>query len=130
MYEEGSWLQPIDQSGETTVYFENMSRAVALTCRGHVFVMSDTPDDLPVEGIWGTVEFPTLQMMYQQGLISTLTAISSDGETMVDVPLNTGNSPISERTIILPSRDAEPLQARATCNSAVGEEPAGQDIFG
>lgn len=58
MFQKGSHLQPIHDAGlaARTKYFENMSRAMALTCTGNIYVMSDKPADFvsgkASGGIW------------------------------------------------------------------------------
>ena len=45
-------------------YFRAMSKAMAMKCKGEVFVMTSTDlrggKDVPVQGIWWDTEFPTL----------------------------------------------------------------------
>lgn len=58
MFQKGSHLQPIHDAGydARTIYFENMSRAVALTCLGDIYVMADRADNFASGkssgGIW------------------------------------------------------------------------------
>ncbi|KAH7382373.1 hypothetical protein DE146DRAFT_668618 [Phaeosphaeria sp. MPI-PUGE-AT-0046c] len=68
----------------TRPFFQQMSLAMALTCSGEVFVMTEHPDDLyyqpphpQVESIWLTHELPALQRLYKQGVVTKLTAISA-----------------------------------------------------
>jgi hypothetical protein len=126
MAPSGTWLSPIYNQRFT--YFENMSRAMALNCRGAVYVMSDDPYNLPTDAIWGTVELPTLRMMAQQGLITSITAISIDGTVQVPVPLT---APNTKRSVVPLSDQTTPLHGRAaSCNSGVAAEPSGEDWFG
>lgn len=68
----------------TRPFFQQMSLAMALTCSGEVFVMTEHPDDLyyqprppQVESIWLTHELPALQRLYKQGVVTKLTAIAA-----------------------------------------------------
>ncbi len=47
-------------ASERTLYFENMSRAMALDCDLSATVMTKDVDNIPMNGIWGRIEFPTL----------------------------------------------------------------------
>jgi hypothetical protein len=42
-------------------YFENMSRAMAQLCDVYALVMTKDTGNVPQTGIWGRIEFPTLQ---------------------------------------------------------------------
>ncbi|KAI9164153.1 hypothetical protein HJFPF1_05792 [Paramyrothecium foliicola] len=85
--EEQSWLHSIAKLPKrttpypTTQYFENMSNAMARSCRGEVFVLTHRPEDLrrystlPDEtakdfgNIWGNIERPMLLSLYEKGLV-------------------------------------------------------------
>lgn len=41
-------------------YFENMSRAYAFMCSGYSVLFTGDLNFIPMSGIWGRVEFPTL----------------------------------------------------------------------
>lgn len=80
MFNDGSHLQWIKEAGLAalaannvdgdviTVYFGNMSRAVAMTCVGQVYVMSDQPEFFEngksSGGIWWCTEWPKLRERY------------------------------------------------------------------
>jgi hypothetical protein len=42
-------------------YFENMSRAMAQLCDVYALVMTMDTNDVPTNGIWGRIQFPTVQ---------------------------------------------------------------------
>ncbi|PVH93334.1 hypothetical protein DM02DRAFT_696279, partial [Periconia macrospinosa] len=92
------WLNPLmpsqnvdERIAQTMLYFQQMSRAMALTCRGEVFVLIDDPVTLmkqvPTEkwqSIWLTHEAPVLQGLLKEGTVTKLTAIKVDGKAKVD----------------------------------------------
>jgi hypothetical protein len=129
MYSLGSWLMPIWFSANATTYFENMSRAMALTCRGIVYVMSDTPSSLPTQAIWYDVELPTLQAQYKAGLITSVTVFDSNGQNAVNIPLSPTAAKreindIEIQEIMSNLRKETHLHARGgTCSTANTEEP-------
>ena len=45
----------------TRTYYENMSGAMAQLCGGFVTVMTKDPKNIPLDGIWGRSELPTLK---------------------------------------------------------------------
>lgn len=49
-----------DETKQLT-YFTQMSQAYAELCSGQAWLMSATPDFVPIDGIWFKTEFPTLQ---------------------------------------------------------------------
>jgi hypothetical protein len=59
-------------------YFKNMSRAMAKSCEIFATVMTEDVESIPEDGIWYTVEYPTLQ---HEGKVSTILAITTDGFT-------------------------------------------------
>jgi hypothetical protein len=48
-------------------YFENISRAMAQLCDVLATVMTADPNNIPLTGIWGRVEFPALQQTGNSG---------------------------------------------------------------
>jgi hypothetical protein len=63
------------------VYFQQMSKAMALTCRSHVSIMLDDPSTVEHgyqnkwDSIWVTHELPVLRALYRRGLVTKLTVI-------------------------------------------------------
>lgn len=64
------------------LYFQQMSQAMAMTCSGNVYILSEDtstiPNQIPGErpSIWLTHELPTLQELYAQGTVKKLIAIT------------------------------------------------------
>ena len=55
-------LRAIFNSTHTTrTYYENMSSAMAQLCGGFATVMTKDPNNIPLNGIWGRSELPTLK---------------------------------------------------------------------
>lgn len=48
-------------SAERLTYFTHMSQAYAELCSGQAYLMSATPNIVPIDGIWFKTEFPTLK---------------------------------------------------------------------
>ena len=82
------WLNPLmpgqtqdERIRQSMLYFQQMSRAMALTCTGEVFILIDNPTDVPVQqpdpypSIWLSHELPALQGLYETGVVTKLTAI-------------------------------------------------------
>ncbi|KAI9857993.1 MAG: hypothetical protein M1813_007963 [Trichoglossum hirsutum] len=65
-------------SAEKLTYFENMSRAMALTCTGDTTVMVRDVNDIPATGVFGRIERPTLE---HSGLVNKITAIDINGNS-------------------------------------------------
>lgn len=167
MYKNGSHLQWIKEAGLLaqaaqkvdddliTVYFSNMSRAVAITCVGQVYVMSDQPEFFQngksAGGIWWCTEWPKLRERFLSGLgevAPTLIAVDT-ADYLRAFHVDWVTAETLTRAII-PRADLEMLrraqeerqaqtgdsfQKRDTCPVA-GEnippqyEPSGTDFFG
>lgn len=148
MLEKGSHLQPIYEAGKPayTQYFSAMSKAVAMTCLGNIFVMSDTPDNIVqnqgLGGIWWDVELPQLKERWNNGELGTLTAVDTsdfsvgynlDWDTMQVI--NRVNLKREEIEDLLGSRDENGtsggiLGKRDSCSIPAQYEPPGFDFFG
>jgi hypothetical protein len=63
-------------------YFRNMSRAMATMCDIFATVMSPKVKDVRMDGIWGQVEFPTLERSDNDGVVRQVEAISPNGKTV------------------------------------------------
>jgi hypothetical protein len=55
-----------------------MSQAMAEMCDVFATVMTKTFDNPPLDGIWGTTEFPTLQRSDNQGKVNTVDKSNED----------------------------------------------------
>lgn len=51
----------MQNKNDKNTYFENMSRAFADLCDNYATVMTEDPHNIPLNGIWGKIEFPELQ---------------------------------------------------------------------
>jgi hypothetical protein len=66
---------------DTRKYYENMSSAMVLLCGGYATVMTKDISSIPLDGIWGTSEFPTLKRGGRHGeSIHTVLAVDAKGE--------------------------------------------------
>ena len=74
------------------LYYRRMSEAMARSCDGEALVLSDDVDrlDQPFENIdnqpsiWWSHELPTLRCLYQENIITRLTAVNNITKTRVD----------------------------------------------
>jgi hypothetical protein len=72
---------------QSMVYFRQMSKAMALTCRSHVSIMLDDPATAEHgypnrwDSIWVTHELPVLRALFKRGLVTKLTVIIYGSET-------------------------------------------------
>ncbi|KAH8812334.1 hypothetical protein F5884DRAFT_307721 [Xylogone sp. PMI_703] len=76
--------------GAINMYFSRMSQAMAFSCAGTVYVMTDDPHNLPTSGIWGLIEYPSLQYQYDASVVEKCIAITyknPDIENGVEIPL-------------------------------------------
>lgn len=65
----------------TRKYYENMSSAMAQLCGGYATVMTQDLDSIPLDGIWGTSELPTLKRGGSHGeSVHTVLAIDANGD--------------------------------------------------
>ena len=97
--------QDIDgRIAESMLYFQQMSRAMALTCVGEVFILIDDPEMIPKQqpheewtSIWLSHEKPVLEGLYAEGTVTKLTAVKVSDKSYVDVTkflkTNNGNAP-------------------------------------
>jgi hypothetical protein len=140
-------------------YFRQMSKAMAMTCQGEVFVMIDNPDDIVKQqpgvqpSIWLTHELPTLQDLFRLGDVFKLTAIlfeTKKTKDITDVLRNRLRRDFVWDESLAQAIKAKKLEAlksgynfsnatmhdpdqpwkRSSCGSAVDSEPYGVDIFG
>ena len=65
-----------EQSADEHTFFENMSRAMARQCDVFASLMT-TPErtDIPMGGIWGTVEFEELQLENNPGKVDIVSLL-------------------------------------------------------
>jgi hypothetical protein len=81
--------------GAVNTFFGRMSQAMALSCKGTVYVMTDDPKNLPTGGIWPLVEYPTLQYQYKAGIVTNCIAVAysnaDDTSLWVQVSLQGGS---------------------------------------
>ncbi|KAH7392281.1 hypothetical protein DE146DRAFT_758008 [Phaeosphaeria sp. MPI-PUGE-AT-0046c] len=161
------WLNPLlqgpnvhtqdDRIDAAMIYFQQMSKAMAMTCTGEVFVMIDNPDDIVRQqpgvqpSIWLTHELPTLQDLFRMGDIFKLTAITFATKKMSDITYVLRDRvardfewddelarAIKEKKLELlrtgqGSNNAtleHTEEKRSSCGSAAVSEPPGVDIFG
>jgi hypothetical protein len=163
------WLNPLiqgpnvvsqdDRIGAAGKYFQQMSKAMAMTCTGEVFVMIDNPDDIVKQqpgvppSIWLTHELPTLQDLFRMGEVFKLTAITFETKKTKDITDVLRNrlrrdfvwdeplaQAIKAKKLELLRSGYDPSNAtmndslqpwkRSGCGSAVDSEPYGVDIFG
>jgi hypothetical protein len=71
------------------LYFQQMSRAMALTCTGEVFILMDNyktgfVQSGPWPSIWLTHELPVLRALFRQGIVTKLTAIQLSDQARID----------------------------------------------
>ncbi|KAF2733511.1 hypothetical protein EJ04DRAFT_513154 [Polyplosphaeria fusca] len=163
---ECCWLNPLmpgatpaERIPQAMLYFQQMSRAMALTCTGEVFTLLDNPDDIgvalpnPYESIWLTHELPALQGLFKIGIVTKLTAIRLSNKQHVDKTslLRTAtprdvdidwNEPVARavkakkleflRTYgnITVAEEAAKVHRRSLCGSAANQEDPTVDYFG
>lgn len=66
---------------DTRIYYENMSSAMAQLCSGFATVMTKDIDNIPLDGIWGTSELPTLKKGGRRGeSVHTVVAVDAKGD--------------------------------------------------
>jgi hypothetical protein len=71
---------------DRTTYFENMSRAMALSCDVSATVMTNDPANIPQDGIWGRIEQPTLKKTGNPGgQVDTVRNLLPDTESYSSV---------------------------------------------
>ena len=68
---------------QRTIYFENMSRAMAMLCDVLATVMTKDVDHLPKGGIWGRVEDETLKMGDNPGGVVNKVITSQQPATLI-----------------------------------------------
>lgn len=149
MFEDGSHLQPIRDAGAPAyrAYFGAMSLAVARTCLGNIFVMSDTPDNMVqnqgLGGIWWDVELPELKRRWNNGELGTLTSVDTT-DFSLGYNLNWDTMKPINRVIVSREMQEElrnvfksenetsvrALGKRDMCSIPAQYEPAGIDFFG
>lgn len=111
LYEQCCWLHPIlgtgtpeEQQANRLTYFIAMSEAIANTCRGDVFLMTDDVNRVPTSqypypigdqvlfnydgkpanpSIWLRDELPMLRSLKEHGKLNDFYAISVDGSTRI-----------------------------------------------
>lgn len=66
--------RPADRS----TFFENMSQAVAEQCSVFATVMTKDVNNIPQDGIWARVEFPTMQRTGNQGRVDSIDKCNPD----------------------------------------------------
>jgi hypothetical protein len=69
----------MQDKGKRQTYFENMSESMATFCDIFATVMDKDINNVRMDGIWGTVEFETLQKYGNDGVVFQIDAISPDG---------------------------------------------------
>jgi hypothetical protein len=66
---------------DTRKYYENMSSAMAQFCGGYATVMTKDISKIPLDGIWGTSELPTLKRGGGHGeSVHTVLAVDANGD--------------------------------------------------
>ena len=80
--DESNPLREIFSKPTTTrAYYENMSSAMAQLCGGFATVMTKDVDKIPLDGIWGMFELPTLKKGSRRGeSVHTVVAVDTKGE--------------------------------------------------
>jgi hypothetical protein len=63
---------------DRATFFENMSQAVAEQCSVFATVMTKDVNNIPTDGIWARVEFPTLQRSDNQGRVDSIDKCNPD----------------------------------------------------
>src|ERR1700760_4113969 len=63
---------------DRNTYFSSMSQAMAEMCDIFATVMTKDLNDVPTDGIWSRVEFPTLQRSDNQGKVYTIDICNPD----------------------------------------------------
>ncbi|KAI9765325.1 MAG: hypothetical protein M1839_005525 [Geoglossum umbratile] len=75
-------------------YFENMSRAMAMLCNTFATVMTNDPKKVPLTGIWGRIEQPTLKQTGNPGgQVDTIIAVNTKGDDVENVWIRPGTEP-------------------------------------
>ncbi len=138
LYDKCCWLYPLKGDGDKATqerniiaYFRQMSTALANTCRGKVYIMTDNLKNVPTSpyyapvgdqevsnwkgnpanpSIWLSHELPMLRELYKFGTINSLNTISPSGGTGYDltIALYYKEYPNKIPVIQLPPRD-EPI---------------------
>lgn len=66
---------------DTRKYYEHMSSAMAQLCDGYATVMTKDISSIPLDGIWGTSELPTLKRGGKRGeSVHTILAVDANGD--------------------------------------------------
>ncbi|KAM7187325.1 hypothetical protein V8F33_011315 [Rhypophila sp. PSN 637] len=66
-------------------YFAAMSESMAIMCDVFATVMDPNPSSPRLDGIWGQVEFPTLQRSGNEGCVTSIAGVSPDGQDVQDI---------------------------------------------
>jgi len=141
MFEDGSWLQPIRELGDAAItqYFSSMSEAMAMSCSGTVYVMTDNPLDLPNFGsIWGTKEYPIIKQRWLAGTITNLVCVSAQDTShmwninIADLSIISSASrrEVDEHLARLEAENPHWLESRDDCTANIADQPDGSDFFG
>jgi len=152
MFEANSHLQRINEAGfvARTTYFANMSRAVAMTCLGNVYIMSDEPDHLEngksSGGIWWCTEWPKLVQRFQntpEELAPYLIAVDTADyrrayyvDWVDAVSLGPALIPRADLEMLRRAQEerqaqtGDSIQKRDSCSIPQQYEPEGEDFFG
>ncbi|KAI1376871.1 hypothetical protein F4677DRAFT_445190 [Hypoxylon crocopeplum] len=87
----------MDDYDQRTQYFSSMSAAFVSMCDGVAYVMDPNPATPRTDGIWGQVEFPTLQRTDNQGTVNTVIGIDGNGGTNVTIWTRGQNAKLAAR---------------------------------
>jgi hypothetical protein len=151
LFDKCCWLFPLkgegsedDQKFRVLQYFQAMSKALANTCRGKVYIMTDSLKSVPTSpypqpvgdqevldwqgkpanpSIWLTHELPMLRELYKFGTINSFTTISPSGGNGYDltVALDYPEYPSKIPASKLPTRDLHERNVEAGNNSTHSE---------
>ena len=75
----------LQHKDQRRAYFEHMSEAFATMCDVFATVMVEDVDRILQNGIWGRIEFPTLQKSGNDGTVYSIVATTPDGGKVKDI---------------------------------------------
>ncbi|KAI2463542.1 hypothetical protein F4781DRAFT_416265 [Annulohypoxylon bovei var. microspora] len=137
VYVEGSWLNFLTKDDQQFVYFERMSKAMALHCGGVIYVMSMRPEEMPkYKFIWGTVEYPTLLARFTGALggaptkLISIDAANPNKQYVLDWHTQQSMKSLTRTDPDFLEVNESALHGRDTCTSNVDYEPPDEDWFG
>jgi hypothetical protein len=110
----------MQKPADRNTYFSSMSQAMAEMCDVFATVMTKDLNNVPTDGIWFNVAFPTLQRFDNQGKVNFIDVCNPDTTQVQKYWLRTSSRLHRRRDNQLKSIDA--IERRDSCGAADGAE--------